>query len=245
MPFATTICIAVYETIYAVNQMTTPHSALAELTRSGNTDLAAKMARQYKIDRPYLGVSNPQIDTLYKAWRSNTDMTTRIAIAAYLWDSNIHEARIAAAKLLTQARINPDTAVWDEILRWVPDFDGAALTDHACGAIARRLPVDPSRLDTLENWVTDTNALVRRAALIATLPWAKMNNPSEPDLVTRERVLGWIATYTVDKDPSLQRAVAEWLRSLSKHAKPRAIEFIEEYGHQMQAHTVKEISAVL
>ncbi len=225
--------------------MTTPHSALEALTNSGNTDLAAKMARQYKIDRPYLGVSNPQIDTHYKEWRSNTDMSTRIAIAAYLWDSNIHEARIAAAKLLTQARINPDTAVWDEILRWVPDFDCTALTDHACGAVARRLPADLSRLDVVENWVSDTNVFVRRAALIATLPWAKMNHPSDADLITRERVLGWIATYTVDKGPSLQRAVALWLRSLSKHAKPRTIEFMEEYGPQMQAHTVKEISVVL
>ncbi len=225
--------------------MTTPQAALEALNSSGNTDLAAKMARQYKIDRPYLGISNLQIDALYKAWRSNTDMTTRIAIAAYLWDSNIHEARIAAAKILTQARISPDTAVWDEILRWVPSFDGATLTDHACGAAARRLPVDLSRLDTVECWVSDTNVFVRRAALIATLPWAKMNHPSETDLIKSERVLGWIATYTVDKDPSLQRAVALWLRSLAKHAKPRAIEFMEEFGPQMQAHTVKEISAVL
>lgn len=225
--------------------MTTPHAALEDLTKSGNTDLAAKMASQHKIDRPYLGVSNPQIDTLYKAWRSNTDMADRISIAAYLWDSNIHEARIAAAKLLTQARINPDTEVWVEILRWVPEFDSAILTDHACGAAARRLPADLSRLDIVEDWVSDTNVFVRRAALMATLPWAKMNHPSDADLKARERVLGWIATYTVDKDPSLQRSVALWLRSLSKHAKPRAIEFMDEYGPQMQANTVKEISTVL
>ena len=42
-----------------------------------------------------------------RRWRSG------VALAAGLWDSDIHEARVAAAKLLTQARIRPDDAVWD------------------------------------------------------------------------------------------------------------------------------------
>lgn len=95
--------------------MTTSHSALADLEALSDPKLATEMVGLHKIDRPYIGIPNPQIDTLYKTWRADTNISQRIKVASYLWDSNIHEARIAAAKLLTQARIDPDHAVWTEI----------------------------------------------------------------------------------------------------------------------------------
>ena len=51
------------------------------------------------------------------------------------------EARLAAAKLLTQARIRPDQEAWDLIKSWVPDFDSWAIADHACMAGQRRVAV--------------------------------------------------------------------------------------------------------
>ena len=121
-------------------------------------------------------------------------MAERVALARGLWDSDVHEARIAAAKLLTQARIREDEPlVWAEFLRWVPTFDAWAIADHACKAGERRLVADPSRLDALEPWTRDPNLWVRRAALVATLPWTKLTHPTAADLAIRERVLGWAA----------------------------------------------------
>lgn len=225
--------------------MTTPQSALADLDALSNTRAAKEMARQHKVVRPYLGVSNPQIDALYKAWRTDTDIEGRVAIAAHLWDSNTHEARIAAAKLLTQARISPDHAVWDEIQRWVPDLDAGAIADHVCSAGARRLPADLTRLDTLETWTTHDNMWIRRTTLMMTLPWAKQNHPKDIDLAVRDRVLGWAAAFAPDHDPVLQKAVALWLRTLSKHDKPRVQHFLDEHGAEMKAFALKEASALL
>lgn len=225
--------------------MTTPQSALADLEGLKNTQEAVKLAKLHMVDRPYLGVTNPQIDVLYKAWRTDTDLSQRVLIATHLWDSNIHEARIAAAKLLTQARINPDGDVWDEIARWVTSFDVAALADHACSAGARRLSASPDRLDTVEAWTTHDNIWVRRAALMITLPLAKLNYPSDADLAARDRILGWAAVFVADPNPDMQKAIALWLRTLSKHDKPRAKEFLDEYGEQMKAFAFKEASALL
>jgi 3-methyladenine DNA glycosylase AlkD len=225
--------------------MTSQQSALEALEALADQQIAAEAAQLNKVDRPYLGVSNPQIDLLYKEWRKDTDIDQRVVIAEYLWDSNIHEARIAAAKLLTQARINPDIIVWNEIIRWVPDCDTSEISDHACAAGARRLPADLERLDTLELWTTNSSVWVRRASLIMTLPWAKLNHPTAIDLIARDRVLSWAAIYSSDHDPVMQKAIALWLRTLSKHDKQSALGFLDAYGTQMSASALKEASVHL
>ncbi len=222
--------------------MTTPQSALADLQALACSE---KTANMHKPQRPSLGITNPQIDVLYKTWRSDTDIPQRIAISAHLWDSNIHEARIAAAKLLTQARINPDAAVWAEITRWLPALDGTAIADAVYAAGARRLTADHARLDTLGIWLQDENIWVRRTALMMTLPWAKMNHPSDVDLAVRGRVLDWAAQLAPDHRPLMQKAIALWLRTLSKHAPTDVGLFLEAHGNKMKPFAVKQASALI
>ena len=168
-------------------------------------------------------------------------MAERVALARGLWDSDIHEARIAAAKLLTQARIREDEPlVWAEFLRWVPTFDAWAIADHACKAGERRLVADPSRLDALEPWTRDPNLWVRRAALVATLPWTKLTHPTAADLAARERVLGWAAAYVADRDWFIQKAVGWWLRSLSVHDPARVRAFLDGPGQGLKPFARRE-----
>lgn len=223
----------------------TPQQALAQLEALSESTKAAEMAAYHKRERPYLGVSNPQIDGLYKEWRKETDIPQRIEIAAFLWDSNIHEARIAAAKLLTQARINPDDAVWDEICRWVPQFDAWAIADHACGAGARRLFLNAERLDQVEAWTEDENFWVRRAALVMTLPWTKSTHPKPAELAQRERILGWAGEYVADSEWFIQKSVSWWLRSLSKHDPDRVRHFLETFGPAMKPFARKDAAVYL
>ena len=65
-------------------------------------------------------VAGAGIAGLATAWRADLDLPGRVALAGALWQTDIHEARIAAAKLLTQARITPDQPTWDLIVSWVP-----------------------------------------------------------------------------------------------------------------------------
>lgn len=213
---------------------------LEELKALAKPEKAAQMAKYHKVEREYLGVSNPEIDVLCKKWRADSDVPTRIEIAATLWDSDILEARIAAAKLLTQARIRPDDAVWAEICRWVPQFDSWAIADHACSAGSKRLVANPRRLDTVEEWTRSENMWMRRAALVMTLPWTKQNHPSEADIATRHRVLGWAATYAEDHEWFIQKAIGWWLRSLSRHDPEMVQTFMDEHGQQMKPFAQRE-----
>lgn len=213
---------------------------LEELRSLADPEKAAGMASYHKAPRTYLGISVPQITDLSKTWRAELDVEGRVALADALWQSDIHEARIAAAKLLTQARLRPDEGAWALICSWVPDFDAWAIADHACDAGQRRLLADPSRIDTVETWTTSEAMWTRRAALVITLPWTKQNNPKPQELEVRDRVLGWAATYVDDQQWFIQKAIAWWLRELSKHDAPRVIAFLDAHGDRMKPFARKE-----
>ncbi|WP_199913544.1 DNA alkylation repair protein [Ruegeria sp. Alg231-54] len=206
---------------------------------------AEQMAAYHKADRPHLGVANPILNDLTKTWRQQLDVATRVELADALWQTNIHEGRLAAAKLLTQARIRPDDAVWDLLQSWLPDFDAWAVADHACMAMQKRLSADPSRLDQVESWTKSDHMWTRRAALVATLPWTKQNHPKPEDLQRRDRILGWAAGYVPDRDWFIQKAVAWWLRELSKHDPDRVIAFLKTHGDAMKPFARKEAGKYL
>ena len=212
----------------------TPDFALAALESLGNPEKAADAAAYHKVRRRYLGVAVPQITDLASLWRAEMDVPQRVALADALWQTDIHEARVAAAKLLTQARIKDDGQVWSLIAAWVPDFDAWAVADHACDAGERRLLADPSRIDEVERWTRSENLWTRRAALVITLPWTKQNFPKPADLVLRDRVLGWCAAMADDRDGFIQKAIAWWLRDLSKHDPARTRVFLQTHGARLK-----------
>ncbi|RYG91817.1 DNA alkylation repair protein [Loktanella sp. IMCC34160] len=219
--------------------------ALAALEQHIEPGRAEGSAAYHKVDRPYLGVTNPSINDLTKTWRQTLSVEDRVRLADELWQTNIYEARLAAAKLLTQARIRPDDAVWDLICRWVPDFDCWAIADHVCMAGMKRLVADPTRIDEVEGWTTSEHKWTRRAALVITLPWTKQNNPKPEDLAIRDRVLDWAAGYVPDRDWFIQKAIAWWLRDLSKHDPDRTRAFLAEHGAAMKPFARKEAGKYL
>ncbi len=224
----------------------TPNNALAALRAIGDPAKASEMHRYHKVDRPYLGVANPVIDGLVKDWRAAVDLNQRLTLARGLWKGNSHEGRVAAAKLLTQARIRPDDSeAWDLICEWVPQFDAWAIADHVSIAGQKRLVADPTRLDTVEGWITSDHMWTKRAALVMTLPWTKQNNPKPADLATRDRILGWAATYVTDHEWFIQKAIAWWLRELSKHDAARVQDFLGKHADDMKPFAVKEAARKL
>ena len=219
--------------------------ALAQLNEYQDPEKAAQSATYHKAPRPYLGVANPIINDLTKEWRTKMDVEQRVDLADALWETDIYEARIAAAKLLTQARIKDDDDVWGLIASWVDDFDSWAIADHACMAGQKRLVADPARIDHVEEWVKSEHMWTRRAALVITLPWTKMNNPKPLDLEIRERVLGWAALMVLDRAWFIQKAIAWWLRELSKHDSDAVRAFLDEHGAAMKPFAAKEAAKLL
>lgn len=221
--------------------MSDAYHVLTELEALTDPQKATEMARYHKADRRYLGIANPKLDEISKSWRKKLTLEDRLQLASDLWRSDIHEARITAAKLLTQARLRPDdTAAWRLIASWVPEFDSWAIADHAAIAGQKRLVWDPSRIDEIESWTVSPHLWTRRAALVMTLPWTKQNHPSEAEIAVRERVLSWAEIYVSDHEWFIQKAVGWWLRDLSKPDAPRVRDFIDRHGPEMKPFAVRE-----
>jgi len=224
----------------------TAEEALADLAARADPRKAGEMAAFHKVARPYLGVANPEIDVLAKAWRAALSLDDRLALADGLWRTNVHEARIAAAKLLTQARIRPDDApAWRLVASWVPDFDAWAIADHASIAGQKRLAWRPARLDEVDRWTVSDHMWTRRAALVMTLPWTRLTHPKPDDLAIREQVLGWAASYVDDREWFIQKAVAWWLRDLSKRDPDRVRAFLAAHGDRMKPFARREAAKYL
>ncbi|MES0861801.1 DNA alkylation repair protein [Ruegeria sp. SCPT10] len=213
---------------------------LAQIKAHADPERGAQMAAYHKADRPYLGVANPVLNDLTRAWRQELDVPQRVQLADELWQFNTHETRLAASKLLTQARIRPDDAVWELLQSWLPDFDAWAVADHAAMAMQKRLTAEPTRLDKVEIWTTSDHMWTRRAALVATLPWTKQNHPKPDDLDRRDRILRWAVSYVPDRDWFIQKAIAWWLRELSKHDAPRVVAFLKQHGPAMKPFARRE-----
>ncbi|WP_299549829.1 DNA alkylation repair protein [uncultured Tateyamaria sp.] len=223
----------------------TPEETLDQIKAHADAERATGAKAYHKSERLHLGVPNPVLNDLSKQWRQALDVPARVALAGGLWQTDIYEARVAAAKLLTQARIRPDDEAWALIASWVPDFDSWAIADHACMAGQKRLVADPTRLDQVEKWTHSDRMWTRRAALVITLPWTKQNNPKPLDIEIRDRVLGWAATYVPDHTWFIQKAIAWWVRELSKHDTPRALAFLEAHSEAMKPFARREAGKYL
>lgn len=218
---------------------------LEQINARADAERAAGAKAYHKATRVYLGVSNPVLNDLTKDWRQALNIDDRCALAEGLWQTDIFEARIAAAKLLTQARLRPDDAAWDLITRWVPDFDSWAIADAVCTAGQKRLIADPARVDTVADWTTSEHMWTRRAALIITLPWTKQNFPKPHEVEIRDRVLDWAASYVPDRNWFIQKAIAWWLRELSKHDPDRTTAFLDKHGLEMKPFALREAGKYL
>jgi len=220
-------------------------SALAALRAHAEEGRADGLATYHKAPREYIGLPNPAINDLTQEWRQSMTVDERVALADALWKTNIFEARLAAAKLLTQARIKPDQAVWDLITSWVPDFDSWAIADHAMMAGQKRLVADPTRISEVEKWTHSDSHWTRRAAMVITLPFTKQNHPKPTELAIRQQVLGWAARYVSDPEWFIQKSVAWWLRDLSKHDPERVAYFLENHAKHMKPFARKEAQKYL
>ena len=103
----------------------------------------------------------------------------------------------------------------------------------------------PRHIEEDEGWTTSESLWARRAALVITLPWTKQNFPKPQDLAIRDRVLGWAAGYADDPEWFIQKAIAWWLRDLSKHDPERARDFLASHGTRLKAFARKEAAKYL
>jgi 3-methyladenine DNA glycosylase AlkD len=85
----------------------------------------------------------------------------------------------------------------------------------------------------------------RRAALVMTLPWTRQRHPKAEEVMARERILGWAATLSGDREWFVQKAIAWWLRELSKRDPERVKAFLAAHGEALKGFARREAARLI
>lgn len=147
-----------------------------------------------------LGISIPTLRALAKNIGKNHD------IAADLWASGIHEARLLAAFV-----DDPALVTKQQMESWVHEFDSWDICDQACGNLFDRTPF---AYDKAEEWVRSDQEYVRRAGFAMMAALAVHDKQAVDVMFTQFFPL--IEHYAFDDRNFVRKAVNWALRQIGK-----------------------------
>jgi len=173
---------------------------IAELEAHANPANVAGMARYGIATAHALGVPIPVLRALARRAGRNH------RLAAALWNSGIHEARILATMIAEPARITPA-----QMDRWARGFDSWDVCDQACQNVFRFTPFACAKA---VEWSAAKPEFVRRAgfALMAALAAQRNQIPDRQF----EAFLPLIAAAAADDRNMVKKAVNWALRQIGK-----------------------------
>lgn len=175
---------------------------LAELEAHGSEENRAGMARFGINADSAFGVSMAIIRPMARPYRKRSDL------AASLWASGKHEARILAALIEDPKAITPE-----QMDRWVADFDSWDLCDQASMKLFAATPYVRTKVP---EWTADEREFVRRAAF-ATIAGYAVHAKKAPDSEFLE-FLPLIERYATDGRNFVKKAVNWALRQIGKRS---------------------------
>lgn len=221
-------------------QTETTNTALfiRRLQELGNAERAIADQRYHKSSREHWGVSVPVCDKLTRTLCKGVGDKELIIQAKDLWETNLFDPMVCAAKILSFPRLKPSKELWETIRNFLQQVDGWALEDHLAHVAWKCILADRSLLDELEEWTRHSNFWMRRAALVYTLPFAKPGqNP--------ERMLGWASMYVPDPEWFIQKSIGWWLRVLGEHNPERVVVFLDSHWKNLKSVARKEATRKL
>jgi len=144
-------------------------------------------------------------------------------LAAALWTSGVHEARILASLV-----DDPDLVTGAQMDAWVSALDSWDVCDAVCGNLFDRTPL---ALDKAVEWVGREPEFERRAGL-ALMAWASVHRKDLPDRAFAS-LLPTIREASTDDRTYVKKAVSWALRQIGKRSpglNAKAIRTAEQIG---------------
>jgi 3-methyladenine DNA glycosylase AlkD len=138
----------------------TADALIARLREHASADNVAGMARFGICSLGTLGVSMPVSRGIARDVKRDLrrDPEARHELAAGLWASGVHEARILAALVDVPALVTLEQAD-----AWAADIDSWDICDQLCGELLGRSPV---AWDLVERWTGRDEEFVKRAGFV-------------------------------------------------------------------------------
>jgi 3-methyladenine DNA glycosylase AlkD len=178
------------------------NDVIAELRALGSEENRAGMARFGINTTKAFGVSMAAQRPLERKYRRDHEL------AAALWTSGYHEARILAALIEDPTLVTPR-----QMDAWVADLDSWDICDQASMRVFARTP---HVAEKVAMWAKDKREFVRRAAF-ATIAGYAVSAKQAPD-TDFTRWLPLIEQYSTDERNFVRKAVNWALRQIGKRS---------------------------
>ena len=175
---------------------------LAELKSLGSEENRSGQARFGINTKRAYGVSIANLRPIARRLKRDHDL------AAGLWATGVHEARILAAYVDEPAKVTPA-----QMNAWVADFDSWDLCDQVTSNLFVRTPHVETKI---AKWAKDRREFVRRAAF-ALLAAYTVHGKSVPDAAFL-KFLPLIEKHATDPRNFVRKAVNWALRQIGKHS---------------------------
>lgn len=185
------------------------HAILQHLQAQANPVNAAGMQRFGIRPAHLLGISVKDLRQIARETRAEIkEKPARHALAAELWASGIHEARILASILDEPALVSEA-----QMEAWATGFDSWDIVDQCCGNLFDRAPAGYQK--ALE-WAAREEEFVRRAAF-SLMAYIAVHDKKRPD-ADFEPFLKTILAGCQDERNFVKKAVNWALRSIGKRS---------------------------
>lgn len=178
----------------------TYETLLAHLQSLANPENAAGMARFGVTTDHALGISMPVLRGIAKEYRKKHNL------AAQLWASEIHEARILACLI-----DDPQQVTEAQLEAWVQDFDSWDVCDQCCGQLFDKTTW---AYDKAVEWTMREEEFVKRAGFVMMTQLA-VHDKKAPDSAF-EPFLPIIKREATDERNFVKKAVNWALRQIGK-----------------------------
>jgi 3-methyladenine DNA glycosylase AlkD len=211
---------------------------IEQLKPLGNLERALAYKSYHKSNRKHFGITAPLREKLTRNLSQGINSIELIQLAKGLWESDLFDPMMCAAKILSLPQVIPSQLLWETIVEFLKRLDRWALEDSLSHAAWKCLLKDMELLDEIEKWTKEPNFWMKRAALVYTLPLAKPKRDPE-------RVLSWASEYSSDPEWFIQKAIGWWLRVLGEHNPERVILFLETHWLNLKGVARKEATRKL
>jgi 3-methyladenine DNA glycosylase AlkD len=175
---------------------------LRSLERMGDPVRRDAMGRYGINTSRALGISVTELQRLARALGHDHEL------AAALWASGVHEARILASLVDEPARVSEA-----QMDAWVADLDSWDVCDAVCGNLFDRTPF---ALDKAVEWTAREPEFERRAGF-ALMAWAAVHRKDLPDRAFAS-LLPLIRERSTDDRNFVKKAVSWALRQIGKRS---------------------------
>ena len=177
---------------------------ISSLRALGSPENVAGMARFGIVTKKAFGVRSADLKEIAK--RARKEAEDRHALAAELWATGIHDARIAAVHIDDAKQVTAE-----QMDAWVRDLDNWAITDSTCGHLFCR---SPFAYEKAYEWSGREEEFIKRAGIVMMAWLAVHDKKAEDDKIAA--LLPLLREMSDDDRNFIKKAVNWSLRQIGK-----------------------------